>query len=121
MMFGARRYWIRDEEHQLHNVDLDTWARWHKEQDERGERNLRIVNRTLCPDGTTISTVFLGLDYNFSPSGPPVLFETMIFRGHPDHTAWEYQERATAPKRRRWKDTSAHGPTSAHLESPRDL
>ena len=28
-----------------------------------------------------VSTVFLGLDHNFSLRGPPVLFETMVFRG----------------------------------------
>jgi len=26
-----------------------------------------------------ISTVFLGINHNFSPSGPPIIFETMIF------------------------------------------
>jgi hypothetical protein len=26
-----------------------------------------------------VSTVFLGLDHNFSPKGPPLLFETMVF------------------------------------------
>lgn len=28
-----------------------------------------------------ISTVFLGIDHNFSGAGPPVLFETMVFGG----------------------------------------
>jgi hypothetical protein len=28
-----------------------------------------------------ISTVFLGLDQNFLTSGPPILFETMVFGG----------------------------------------
>ncbi len=26
-----------------------------------------------------VSTVFLGLDHNYAPNGPPILFETMIF------------------------------------------
>jgi hypothetical protein len=29
----------------------------------------------------TVSTVFLGLDHNFSADGPPLLFETMVFGG----------------------------------------
>lgn len=27
----------------------------------------------------TVSTVWLGLDHNFSDSGPPMIFETMVF------------------------------------------
>lgn len=38
-----------------------------------------------------VSTVFLGIDHNFGPPGPPVLFETMIF-GDDDE---KYQERTT--------------------------
>ena len=38
-----------------------------------------------------VSTIFLGLDHNFSSTGPPVLFETMIFR----EGEGEYQERTT--------------------------
>ena len=30
-------------------------------------------------EGTRISTVFLGLDHNWRPGGPPLLFETMTF------------------------------------------
>lgn len=39
--------------------------------------------------GVRISTVFLGLDHSFTPDGPPILFETMIFGGEHD----EFQER----------------------------
>lgn len=36
----------------------------------------------------TVSTVFLGINHNFRPSGPPILFETMIFKdGAPMSTA----------------------------------
>lgn len=30
--------------------------------------------------GATVSTVFLGLDHSFHKGGPPVLWETMVFR-----------------------------------------
>lgn len=39
-------------------------------------------------DGVFISTVFLGMDYNWG-NGQPLLFETMIFGGEFD----QYQER----------------------------
>lgn len=38
--------------------------------------------------GVRLSTVFLGLDHNFCPEGPPLLFETMTFGG-----GWEVCER----------------------------
>ena len=41
--------------------------------------NLLRVDETYLECGVRISTVFLGLDYNFSHPGPPALFETMIF------------------------------------------
>lgn len=31
-----------------------------------------------------ISTVWLGTDHNFSRSGPPIIFETMVFASSPD-------------------------------------
>ena len=43
---------------------------------ERGDRQ---VARDEF-DGITVSTVFLGIDHNFS-GGPPLIFETMVFGG----------------------------------------
>ena len=42
-----------------------------------------------------VSTVFLGLDHSFV-SGPPVLFETMIFGGQYDQEMWRYHTKAEA-------------------------
>jgi hypothetical protein len=53
--------------------DLIKWGTWF----ERADRH---VGQTLVGD-TKVSTVFLGLDHNFSNSGPPVLWETMVFGG----------------------------------------
>lgn len=53
--------------------DLMEWAQWF----ETAERH---VNDTTIGD-VRVSTVFLGLDHNFSGEGEPVLFETMIFGG----------------------------------------
>jgi hypothetical protein len=43
----------------------------------------RVVAQTQCED-SEVSTVFLGLDHNFSGRGAPVLFETMVFGGTHD-------------------------------------
>lgn len=48
----------------------------------------RVVSKDELPGGVLVSTVFLGLDHSFG-SGPPILFETMIFGGPHDG----YQER----------------------------
>jgi hypothetical protein len=47
------------------------------------------VDQTHLRTGEFISTVFLGLDHSWEPTGPPILFETMIFRGPLD----QWQER----------------------------
>ena len=55
--------------------DLFTWARWIEEHREE-----RIVKQEYVGD-FWISTCFLGLDYNWIFDGPPILFETMVFKG----------------------------------------
>jgi len=65
--------------------DVLEWALW-----------FETAERVVAKDdigGAHISTIFLGIDYNFD-SGPPVLWETMIFGGEHD----EYQERYTSEK-----------------------
>jgi hypothetical protein len=54
--------------------DLICWVEWLENAD-------RHVRHTEQGD-VRVSTVFLGLDYNFSGRGPPHLFETMAFVGH---------------------------------------
>lgn len=39
----------------------------------------RHVAKTTMPDGTWISTVFLGIDHRHFGKGPPLVFETMVF------------------------------------------
>lgn len=51
--------------------DEKIWLKW-----------FEYSNKTICTTtdkGITVSTVFLGIDHNFS-KGLPILFETMIFR-----------------------------------------
>src|SRR5436189_165925 len=39
----------------------------------------RVVAVDTLPNGYRVSTVWLGLDHNFSLEGPPLIFETMVF------------------------------------------
>ena len=70
--------------------DLMEWARAMQNVD-------RQVARTEVGD-VTISTVFLGLDHDFTGFGPPILFETMIFGGEHD----QYQDRYSS-----WSEAEA--------------
>ena len=62
--------------------DLLKWGAWMEKRDER------VIEQTDIED-VRVSTVFLGLDHRFTPGGPPILFETMIFGGEHD----QYQDR----------------------------
>ena len=45
-------------------------------------------NKRVAQDeanGYVVSTVFLGLDHSFTANGPPILFETMVFRSEDWH------------------------------------
>lgn len=54
----------------------------------------RIGGDTVIVDGATlaVSTVWLGVNYNFAGDGPPLIFETMVFGEHPlaDAACWRY-------------------------------
>lgn len=57
------------------------------------------ANRIIAKDdieGVMVSTVFLGIDYNYSGSGAPILWETMVFGGHLSGELWRYDSRKEA-------------------------
>lgn len=64
-------FWILDGEN-LVETDLMGWGEWFQNFDNR-----RVAETTI--GDAWISTVFLGIDHNFSGDGPPLLFETMVF------------------------------------------
>lgn len=74
------KYWILDDERQLVETDMMTWARWF----ETAERHVALTETQLF----RISTVFLGFDQSFSERGPPILFETMVFERQPHLRRW---------------------------------
>jgi len=55
---------------------------------------LKQIRRTKT-EGGYVSTVWLGIDHNWLPTGPPLIFETMVFGGPMDtyqrrySTYWE--------------------------------
>lgn len=58
--------------------DLMDWASWYENTKER------IIKQTRISSHIQVSTVFLGIDHNFSGCGPPILFEIMVFGGEHD-------------------------------------
>lgn len=63
-----------------------------------GNNEIRWARVALDIFGDTeVSTVFIGLDYNFCVEGPPIVFETMIFHGplageQERYSTWEEAE-----------------------------
>ena len=81
MLIGMR--YILDDHHQpVPCEDLRTWAIY------MDRANRHVADETI--GGVRVSTVFLGLDYNFSGQGWPLLFETMIFGGKRDGDQWPH-------------------------------
>ena len=67
--------YILDEYHQVKPADdFLKWAEWFENRENR-------IVRQDEENGVRVSTVFLGIDHNWSGEGPPVLFETMVFGG----------------------------------------
>lgn len=77
------KHYILDKEHHPRVVDLGTWAKWMERPD------VRQVALTQISKEISVSTVFLGLDYNWGDSAP-ILFETLIFGGPRDGDMWRY-------------------------------
>lgn len=74
-------------------VDVMVWARWF---DDPGKR--RVANDVI--GGVQVSTVFLGLDHDFTGKGPPVLWETMVFDEEQDCERYASYEDAVAGHQR---------------------
>lgn len=84
----THEHYILDDEGNLKVVDLMTWARW-----------FETAERQTASDflgDVRVSTVFLGIDHNFSDDGPPLFWETMIFGGPNDQYQDRYSSRADA-------------------------
>jgi hypothetical protein len=71
-------------------VDLLTWAKW-------VEKSYNRIVKQETVGRYWVSTVFLGLDHNFDPTGAPILWETMAFvkRGSKMDMGGEYMDRCS--------------------------
>jgi hypothetical protein len=83
------QYVLDDNGNPVAETDPIKWARIFSSPD-------RFLKQETLPDGTSISTVFLGIDHNHSGRGPPILWETMIFGGRYDQFQWRYASREEA-------------------------
>jgi hypothetical protein len=86
--------------------DLFTWGKWLQTTDQR--RVAFTTTRTA-----EVSTVFLGLNHQYG-SGPPLLFETMIFGGTHDgysdrYATWDEAEAGHARAVTLAETEDAHG------------
>ena len=67
----------------------------HKWNDYMRGRDHRIAKTHITPI-VYVSTIFLGIDHNFSGEGLPLLYETMIFGGPRNHQESWHATRAEA-------------------------
>ena len=70
------QYILDENDNPILEPDLMKWA------NSVGKQNRFVAEDTI--GDANISTMFLGLDHNYSQSGPPILWETMVFGGKYD-------------------------------------
>lgn len=81
-------------------ITMHEWAAARESKDEDStwarEHLVTKIAQGIDGDGITVSTVWLGLDHQWDPSGPPLIFETMIFGGVFNEEQWRYSTREEA-------------------------
>ena len=87
--------------------DLTKWAMWL----ETAERTVQLDVWNGPWGELRVSTVFLGLDYQFG-EGPPVLWETMVFSSHPDLDGYQVRCAGTAEQAE-----AMHNEVLAHVKT----
>lgn len=87
--YSGPKFYILDADNEPIAVDMDAWARWF----ETAERHVAF---TVVAPGVEVSTVFLGLDHNYSDEGPPILWETMVFDDYGGGDQYRYSSYAEA-------------------------
>ena len=85
----------------IREVSLFEFAIWFE------DTNNRRIDYTTINDDVFVSTIFLGLDMNFTPKEkwktiPPILFETMVMGGKFSDRGWRYSTFSQA-KRGHWE------------------
>lgn len=103
-------YYVLDDENKVvGEPSVEAWAQWFE---DNGLNERRRVGEDRVGQ-MRVSTVFLGIDHNFG-SGPPHVFETMVFPSEDDYgevfslrySTWEEAEvghRVALDWATRWK------------------
>lgn len=86
---------------------------------ENWEKFRRILS-TKTLNGSRVSTVFLGIDHNFSGTGDPILFETMVFGDAYDEDCERYATWDDAIKGH-WEMVLKHGGSPIKVDLPDEL
>lgn len=74
----------------------DEWLRSFSLDPEEFRRIKRVALTEFGDDDIRVSTVWLGLNHNWDPDGPPLIFETMVFGGPLDNEVWRCTTEAQA-------------------------
>ena len=83
-------YYILDDKHRvIPTNDIREWGKFFEKFDNR-----KVAQETLF-NGLDVSTIFLGIDHDFSSGEIPILFESMVFDKNREeldcqrYTTWE--------------------------------
>jgi hypothetical protein len=89
-------YYILDEHGEPQPMtDVLLWGLWFERASRDGSRIVQQDYVEGC-DQVGVSTVFLGLDHNFTATGPPVLWESLVFGTALDGEQRRYTSKAAA-------------------------
>lgn len=87
----AIRHYTLDDDGNPVPCSFDDWIAWLQHND---------YPHTVAFDQITavvhVSTVFLGIDHRFTDAGPPLIFETMVFRDDQGEDQWRWSTRNQA-------------------------
>ena len=85
--------YILDDKHEaVPERNIEHWSIW-----MAASKHMRIVGQITFNNGLYLSTVFLGMNHNFTDKGTPILFETMLFLNGKSlyqmrHSTWKQAE-----------------------------
>lgn len=91
--FSGTLYILDDQDNPVPEPDTLRWGKW---LEKNWSRKTLAVDYPVADQVVKVSTIFLGVNHNWSPGGLPILWETMIFGGEHDLFQVRYTDRQTA-------------------------